>query len=241
MLLGFYAWSVLWLPNFGLGSMSCRRAVSGSLVGTSFFSLSTTVKMAAAAQSLRLALRCSSRRAMPRIQLARPQKRTATRPFSTTLLRRAEEEEPQDVEEEVRIFDNPGDAVQELLRTGELTQEEQKEALKAQKAWEELPIEEKQKIIADVRGVREQIAPLRRPVPKPKGTFWNVDEKDTEMITNEVGEDEFDEDEITSMGHAKLEEHREFREYARIAVWEMPLLASKLGHLRHSTWANASD
>ncbi|RKU46625.1 37S ribosomal protein S24, mitochondrial [Coniochaeta pulveracea] len=181
--------------------------------------------MAAAAQSLRLALRCSSRRVAPRIQLARPQKLTVARPFSTTPLRRAEEEDPQEVEEEVRIFDNPGDALQELLRTGELSEEEQLDAVEAQKAWEQLPIEEKQKIIADVKGVREHIAPLRRPVPKPKNSFWNVDEKDTEMITNEVGEDEFDEDEITSMGHAKLEEHREFREYARIAVWEMPLLA----------------
>lgn len=124
--------------------------------------------------------------------------------------------------------------MQELLRTGKLSNIEEEQARTAQKAWEELPIEEKQKIIADVKGVREQIAPLRRPVPKPKGTFWNVDEKDTEMITNEVGEDEFDEDEITSMGHAKLEEHREFREYARIAVWEMPLLASELRYL--TTW-----
>jgi small subunit ribosomal protein S35 len=198
--------------------------------------------MAAAAQSLRLALRCSSRRAAPRIQLTRRQKLTATRPFSTTLFRRAEEEDdPQDAEEEVPIFDNPGDAVQELLRTGKLSDIEEEQARMAQKAWEELPIEEKQKIIADVKGVREQIAPLRRPVPKPKGTFWNVDEKDTEMITNEVGEDEFDEDEITSMGHAKLEEHREFREYARIAVWEMPLLASELRYLQHGTGESAGS
>jgi small subunit ribosomal protein S35 len=184
--------------------------------------------MAAAAQSLRLALRCSSRRAGPQIQLARPQTLRATRPFSTTPFRRAEEGEGQDPLADVRIFDNPGDAVDDLLRLGTLTEAEQKEALKAQKAWEELPYEEKQNLINTVKGVREGIAPLRRPTAKIRNSFWNMDEKDTEMVTNEVGEDEFDEDEITSMGHAKLEEHREFREYARIAVWEMPLLASEL-------------
>jgi len=34
-------------------------------------------------------------------------------------------------------------------------------------------------------------------------------------------------DEITSTGHHHLEQHREFRHYARLAAWEMPLLASK--------------
>ncbi|KAL9126281.1 MAG: hypothetical protein Q9217_004654, partial [Psora testacea] len=39
------------------------------------------------------------------------------------------------------------------------------------------------------------------------------------------GEDpEFEGDDITSLAHGELEQHREMREYARIAVWEMPLL-----------------
>ena len=41
-------------------------------------------------------------------------------------------------------------------------------------------------------------------------------------------DDEFKEDDISSLGHAQLEQHREIREYARLAAWEMPLLSSKL-------------
>ncbi len=45
------------------------------------------------------------------------------------------------------------------------------------------------------------------------------------------GEDEeFDDDDITSLGHGELEQHREMREYARIAAWEMPLLSSTLDY-----------
>ncbi|KAJ6440405.1 37S ribosomal protein Rsm24 [Purpureocillium lavendulum] len=55
-----------------------------------------------------------------------------------------------------------------------------------------------------------------------KSSFW-FDEEDPETNTEE--HDEFDEDDITSMAHGKLEEVREMRHYARLAVWEMPLLA----------------
>lgn len=47
--------------------------------------------------------------------------------------------------------------------------------------------------------------------------------------TNEQDEgedDEFEGDDITSLGHGELEQHREMREYARIAAWEMPMLSS---------------
>lgn len=43
----------------------------------------------------------------------------------------------------------------------------------------------------------------------------------------DVGEDEkFEGDDITSTAHAQLEQHREIREYMRIAAWEMPMLSS---------------
>ncbi|KAL8732182.1 MAG: hypothetical protein Q9166_002929 [cf. Caloplaca sp. 2 TL-2023] len=46
-----------------------------------------------------------------------------------------------------------------------------------------------------------------------------VDEQDS-------GEDEdFEGDDITSTAHGELEQHREIREYARIAAWEMPMLS----------------
>lgn len=66
-----------------------------------------------------------------------------------------------------------------------------------------------------------------------KSSFW-FDEEDPETNTEE--HDEFDEDDITSMAHGKLEEVREMRHYARLAAWEMPLLASKcLIHDQHET------
>ncbi|PTB38882.1 mitochondrial 37S ribosomal protein mS35 [Trichoderma asperellum] len=55
-----------------------------------------------------------------------------------------------------------------------------------------------------------------------KSSFW-FDEDDPETNTEE--HDEFDEDDITSMAHGKLDEVRDMRHYARLAIWEMPLLA----------------
>ena len=48
-----------------------------------------------------------------------------------------------------------------------------------------------------------------------------------EVDPQDVGEDEeFEGDDISSLAHGELEQHREMREYARIAAWEMPLLTS---------------
>lgn len=55
--------------------------------------------------------------------------------------------------------------------------------------------------------------------------FWSEEEED-EFANAEDGDDTFNDDEITSMAHAELELHREVREYARIAAWDMPLLSS---------------
>lgn len=55
--------------------------------------------------------------------------------------------------------------------------------------------------------------------------FWAEEEED-EFSNAEDGDDTFNDDEITSMAHAELELHREVREYARIAAWDMPLLSS---------------
>ena len=50
-----------------------------------------------------------------------------------------------------------------------------------------------------------------------------------EVDPQDTGEDdEFDGDDISSLAHGDLEQHREMREYARIAAWEMPLLSSML-------------
>ncbi|KAJ5638065.1 hypothetical protein N7490_007944 [Penicillium lividum] len=54
--------------------------------------------------------------------------------------------------------------------------------------------------------------------------FWAEDEDD-EFALVEDGDEEINDDEITSMAHAEMEMHREMREYARIAAWDMPMLS----------------
>jgi len=72
--------------------------------------------------------------------------------------------------------------------------------------------------------------------------FWAEDEDD-EFALVEDGDEEINDDEITSMAHASMEVHREMREYARIAAWDMPMLSSmiNLSILRsRSKFANCS-
>lgn len=73
---------------------------------------------------------------------------------------------------------------------------------------------------------RDQSRPLRALLKPKNDAFWDEDEEDPDLITNDDS-DEFDENDMTDIAHAKLEEHREQRAYARIAIWEMPLLSSK--------------
>ena len=59
--------------------------------------------------------------------------------------------------------------------------------------------------------------------PKIKVGLMAMGEEDEQG----AGEDEeFQGDDISSLAHGELEQHREMREYARIAAWEMPLLSS---------------
>ncbi|ROV96480.1 hypothetical protein VSDG_05460 [Cytospora chrysosperma] len=71
---------------------------------------------------------------------------------------------------------------------------------------------------------RDQSRPLRAIIKPNRDAFWDEDEDDTDLVSNDDA-DEFDENDMTDLAHAKLEEHREQRAYARIAIWEMPLLA----------------
>jgi small subunit ribosomal protein S35 len=176
--------------------------------------------MAPGPQALR-ALTRSCRQPLP-FWCIRPTAATIQRPLSTTPFRR---KDAGDDEDNIRRYDNPGDVVNDLLQGATLSEAEQEEARKAQKAWEELPYEQKMKVKNTLQTARSQLG--RAGMVAPKNAFWNEEEKDPEMITSEFGEDDFEEDDITSMAHGKLEEHREFREYARITVWEMPLLASE--------------
>lgn len=68
---------------------------------------------------------------------------------------------------------------------------------------------------------------LKRRPKVSRQSWWHEEEADTELLTDEQNEDEFEEDDILSLAHGKLEEHREWREYARLLVYDLPLLASK--------------
>lgn len=71
--------------------------------------------------------------------------------------------------------------------------------------------------------VSQEIDPEDFRFPKIKTGLMAMGEEDEQGS----GEDEeFQGDDITSLAHGELEQHREMREYARIAAWEMPLLSS---------------
>lgn len=59
---------------------------------------------------------------------------------------------------------------------------------------------------------------------RPKDTLLNLGDPDP---WEEDGQLEDGHDDITSLGHGELEQHREMRHYARLTAWEMPLLAGK--------------
>ncbi|KAK2625205.1 hypothetical protein QTJ16_005574 [Diplocarpon rosae] len=75
-----------------------------------------------------------------------------------------------------------------------------------------------QRIDAMVRP--HELAAVRR--KRLKETFMNMGEQ-------EPWEDEYtmedDDDDMNSLAHGELEQHREMRHYARLAAWEMPLLS----------------
>ena len=60
-----------------------------------------------------------------------------------------------------------------------------------------------------------------RPSAKLRNTFMNMGEDEL------VEEEEDNSPGISTLGHGELEAHREKRHYARLAAWEMPLLASE--------------
>jgi small subunit ribosomal protein S35 len=81
-----------------------------------------------------------------------------------------------------------------------------------------------------VRDLEKEVGLRFEDVPDKSRGFW-AEEEDDEFGLVEDADDDFHDDEITSMAHAEVELHREIREYARIAAWDMPLLSSKFHFL----------
>ncbi|KAK4142090.1 mitochondrial ribosomal subunit protein-domain-containing protein [Dichotomopilus funicola] len=183
--------------------------------------------MATPANLLRLCLRPNRRLStVYSIPFPRP---ATSRPLSTTQWRGKiivpTEEEKAFTGEPGPDIRNPGEFLAGLLEEEDITNEEREEAQRMLADWEKLDPKVKREYDTLREQVDEGTRGLRALQRVKRSTFWHEDEVDNDMLTDEVGEDDFEEDDIMAMGHAKLEEHREFREYARLAVWEMPLLS----------------
>lgn len=109
-------------------------------------------------------------------------------------------------------------------------------SVEEQKEWEEdsrkmyehmTSPEVEQQLASDIalaaHEVAEETPHAEISIPRIKSGLMSMGE----IEEQDSGEDEeFEGDDITSLGHGELEQHRELREYARIAAWEMPLLNS---------------
>ncbi|KAK4166520.1 mitochondrial ribosomal subunit protein-domain-containing protein [Cladorrhinum sp. PSN259] len=197
--------------------------------------------MASASNALRLCLRTAgSQTTTQSLRLST----VAVRSFSTTPAQcgknyidklRKKRKNKEHGENEVKYeyeqnFGHPGEYFEYVARESKkewskIPKDEVRLAEKMRGDWDALPYEDKTEIIQRKRTIGGLAAELRKPVKAKFDSFWHEEEQDPDYITDEIGEDDFEEDDIMAMGHGKLEEHREFREYARIAVWEMPLLA----------------
>lgn len=172
--------------------------------------------MATALQSFRLTARSCTCRGISHHYIIKSTGRR--RAFSTTAIRGQEDGPGKDGDViskiEKKIKSDPGS-----YRYANLMSEEMyKELQDSDRLMKEEIIRE-----TDIDEDLDSGAPTKKPSAKIKRTFLNMGED--ELIEEE--EDVDDSDGISTLGHGELEAHREKRHYARLAAWEMPLLASK--------------
>ncbi|KAK0733272.1 mitochondrial ribosomal subunit protein-domain-containing protein [Lasiosphaeria miniovina] len=189
--------------------------------------------MTSAANSLRLCLRTSNQITSRLRTVQRRQVPLARRALSTSQARWVAKEKGKDDEDseppELKYyssFNDPGEALRNRLKDETLSEDDRATITGMLEEWQLLPQQKKGDAERLKRDINNEMSDLRRIINPKRDAFWNdSDEKDTDLITDEFGEDDFEEDDMLSMSHGKLEEHREAREYARITVWEMPLLS----------------
>ena len=186
----------------------------------------TTLGMASTANSFRLCLRAGS--PIRRWKATPRQANLVRRALSTTPVRWAETEagsSKPDSLKKVKQYSGLGAVLRDLAKESNDDVSERSDAAQMLSQLSSKQVSEFDKLTKEIA---QDTAGIKRPVKKSRNSFWNDEEPDSDMITDEVGEDDFEEDDIMALAHGKLEEHREYREYARIAVWEMPLLSSKV-------------
>lgn len=126
---------------------------------------------------------------------------------------------------------SPDFSTQERLFYDKLSSEEQAainaESRRAASEWKDVEESEEDSVELDklVNQIDKQTDIRFEDVRVTRG-FWAEDDGD-EFAQVEDGDEEINDDEITSFAHAEMELHREFREYARITAWDMPMLSSK--------------
>ncbi|KAL8654057.1 MAG: hypothetical protein Q9226_003582 [Calogaya cf. arnoldii] len=155
------------------------------------------------------------------------------RPFQSAPVYRAKSDEEErsgspNVSKEPYSFDYDQLVPEEQHHYDLLSPEEKKKLQDVERAaYEHLT---SPKIESELQGmVSQAVYDISREVPREHSVLplitpglmamGEIDEQDS-------GEDEdFEGDDITSTAHGELEQHREIREYARIAAWEMPMLS----------------
>ncbi|KAI1812932.1 mitochondrial ribosomal subunit protein-domain-containing protein [Poronia punctata] len=174
--------------------------------------------MASAVQSLRQSLCAASRRTVRPASVAPRQFRTL-RPFSASSSQRLPrnkkglEQQLDDAESDDRIFEELEEAAR-AIEESNFKRAHYKEALGGYEA--------------NLDKMYEKVLEANKPAKvNVRNSFWFETEPDTSVFIREKEENSWGnpEEDITPLGHAKLEEFREYREYARIAAWQMPLLS----------------
>lgn len=194
--------------------------------------LKPTELMASAVQSFRFtARRCQCHFSAPRYA---SKVASVRRPFSTTPLRReAEEEEAFRISTEAPSSDATEAIIAQFDR-------------QTRARYDSMTPDQQAKYVADARALEEH---FNKPAVKQRFQQM-INRKAGEVLStkstfretrlakqkpgllnqgeapgNEILEDpDFGEDDITSLAHGEMEQHREMRHYARLAAWEMPLL-----------------
>ncbi|KAI0417146.1 mitochondrial ribosomal subunit protein-domain-containing protein [Xylaria grammica] len=173
--------------------------------------------MASAVQSMRLCLRAASRRVATPATTA-PRSYLTIRAFSSTPFHRqpaTKKDDIDELEEEIEEIDTSVEidpvqfqrALAEQRRDGDFERARQVQ----------------ERVINNLGGTLTEA--IRPPRVIQSKLFWGDEESDSDLLSDELETEKFDEDDIMSLAHAKFEEFREYREYARIAAWQMPLLS----------------
>ncbi|KAI1826108.1 mitochondrial ribosomal subunit protein-domain-containing protein [Xylaria intraflava] len=178
--------------------------------------------MASAVQSMRLCLRVACRRIVAPPTSVAPRRYLTIRPFSSTSVQRRvrpnDEDEAQD-EDEDEMQEDDGFEIPSDMDPAEL-----ESAL--QELREDEGVKEAgrihERVVNNVNDVFVEAMRTRKP---RRDDFWLPHEDDPDYMDDEGPTEKFEEDDIMPIAHAKLEEYREYREYARIAAWQMPLLS----------------